>query len=78
MIMDCINYTYNKEKKTMTKQVQEAREALNRIRHRMPVEAACEITRSDFETIDTALLDLEHKNVRISALEELTRRKANK
>lgn len=74
MIMDCINYTYKKEKNTMTKQVQEARAALNRIRHRLPAEAACELTRSDFETIDTALLDLEHKNARIEALEELTRK----
>lgn len=35
MIMDCINYTYKKEKNTMTKQVQEAHQALERIRHKL-------------------------------------------
>lgn len=74
MIMDCINYTYKKEKNTMTKQVQEARQALERIRHKLPTEAACSATRQDFGIIDTALLDLEHKNAHIKALEELTRK----
>lgn len=35
MIMDYINYTYKKEKNTMTKQVQEAHQALERIRHKL-------------------------------------------